>query len=211
MTKLYGLFAPLYDLIFRFLYFGIGRRVHRAALRALVVEPGATVVDVGCGTGLLIGELRTKVGPNGRVLGNDPAEAMIDQARERARQGGWTNVDLQCIEMESYVPDTTPDAAVFALSLSTANPDKALHNTIQYLRPGALIVIVDALPVQGRWFHPVVNLYSRLKAPLVGSSLARAAEVAVLVRQHLDDVHMETICAGMYTVITGRTRSPQAS
>jgi SAM-dependent methyltransferase len=47
-----------------------------------LVMPAASVLDVGCGTGLLLRQAR-EAGHGGRLCGLDPAEAMLDQARAR--------------------------------------------------------------------------------------------------------------------------------
>jgi arsenite methyltransferase len=47
--------------------------------------PGAHVLDLGCGTGLLAEHIADIVGPAGFVLGLDPLPLRIDLARKRAR------------------------------------------------------------------------------------------------------------------------------
>src|SRR2546426_11578411 len=51
--------------------------------QVLGVEPGSTVLDVGCGSGIALREIADLVGPNGTVVGLDPSTAMLDQARAR--------------------------------------------------------------------------------------------------------------------------------
>lgn len=199
--------ARIYDKAFPFFSLGAGPRIHERVAQAVPRVAGSTVVDAGCGTGLLIPLLRDRVGPEGKVIGIDATEPMLDRARLRVSETGWDNVELHRADMATFDPGVAADAAVFTLSLSTAEPAEAFHHTIRYLRPGATVVIADGIPASGRWYHPVVNGYARLRAPFVGSNVARAAEIADLVREHLVDVRTELLWAGLYTIISGRTRS----
>jgi len=47
----------------------------------LGVSAGASVLDVGCGTGIALAELAALVGPSGVAVGLDPSVAMLEQAR----------------------------------------------------------------------------------------------------------------------------------
>ncbi|MDT4916385.1 MAG: hypothetical protein QOH89_1085 [Pseudonocardiales bacterium] len=51
------------------------------------------VLDIGCGTGAMLHEIRDR-GHRGRLVGLDPAPAMLDQARRRG--------DIECVE--GYLP-----------------------------------------------------------------------------------------------------------
>lgn len=51
----------------------------------LGVPPGATVLDLGTGTGLIARELADIVGPNGRVVGVDASIEMLRAGRARGR------------------------------------------------------------------------------------------------------------------------------
>src|ERR1700744_4783332 len=53
------------------------------AVRALDLRPGATVVDVACGTGLNFPLLEAAIGPAGRIVGVDLTDAMLAQAQDR--------------------------------------------------------------------------------------------------------------------------------
>ncbi len=57
-----------------------------------------SVLDVGCGTGLLLREAR-KAGHTGRLVGLDPAEAMLAVARERS-DIEWVLGDLSMVAWE---------------------------------------------------------------------------------------------------------------
>lgn len=86
----YTAFARLYDRLARAP--GVGR-VRRAVVRALAPSPGATVVDLGCGTGANAAPLCRAVGPTGRYVGVDVAPGVLRVARRRVRrrQPAWRN------------------------------------------------------------------------------------------------------------------------
>jgi ubiquinone/menaquinone biosynthesis C-methylase UbiE len=196
--------AAIYDKAFSVFTFGAGPRIHQILARTVSVEPGATIVDVGCGTGLMLPLLRDRVGPEGKVIGIDMTEPMLDRARQRVSSAAWSNVELHCAEMSKFSPAVKADGAVFSLSLSAAEPAEVFHHTMNYLRPGASMVIADGIPASGQWYHPAINFYARIRAPFVGSNLARALEISRLAREYLVDVHIQTIWAGLYTIISGR-------
>ncbi len=68
------------------LYYLIGFREYayrRKAVAALKLQPGDTVVEIGCGTGLNFPLLQQAVGPEGRLIGVDLTDSMLEQARQR--------------------------------------------------------------------------------------------------------------------------------
>ena len=52
-------------------------------LRELVLNPGETVLDIGCGTGMLAEYAASLVGPAGSVVGIDPLPLRIEIAKKR--------------------------------------------------------------------------------------------------------------------------------
>jgi demethylmenaquinone methyltransferase/2-methoxy-6-polyprenyl-1,4-benzoquinol methylase len=79
------------------LYYLLGVREYhyrKLAVDALKLRPGDTVVEIGCGTGLNFPLLRAAVGETGRIVGVDLTPEMLAQARARAAEEGWRNVEL---------------------------------------------------------------------------------------------------------------------
>lgn len=62
-------------------------------LRALDVQPGQAVCDMGCGNGFYTLELAELVGDEGRVLAVDIQPEMLTLLRERAAEAGVENVE----------------------------------------------------------------------------------------------------------------------
>ncbi|WP_254522967.1 class I SAM-dependent methyltransferase [Natrinema caseinilyticum] len=88
--EFYGRWARLYDVIARRTP-GIARLRRRAAA-ACRLEPGDTVVEMGCGTGANLPFLRERVGPTGTVIGIDFTRQVLERAR--AATADYDNVSV---------------------------------------------------------------------------------------------------------------------
>lgn len=88
------------------------RTVDRLDLRA-----GARVLDVPCGTGAALSCLAERAGPNGRVVGIDYAERMLEIARGKVQAAGLENVELRVGDMTDIPPAEPWDAIQCALGL----------------------------------------------------------------------------------------------
>lgn len=88
----YGHVGAVYDAISleRWLYRRPRQRLHDM----IGPQPGATIVDAGCGTGLNFDGLVRRVGPSGRVIGVDASGSMLAAATRRIRAAGWNNVTV---------------------------------------------------------------------------------------------------------------------
>src|SRR5205823_4096448 len=78
-------------------YYLIGFRwwaYRRRAIAALQLGRGATVVEIGCGTGLNFGLVQQRIGPTGRLFGVDLCADMLERARQRVAAKGRDNVEL---------------------------------------------------------------------------------------------------------------------
>jgi len=111
------------------------------------IEPGAVVLDLGCGAGtdLLIAAQMT--GPAGRVIGVDMTSAMLDRARESAGAMGLDNVELHGALIESLpLADASVDA-VISNGVIDLVPDKdaVLDEIDRVLRPGGRLQLADVI------------------------------------------------------------------
>src|SRR5579862_1023130 len=80
----------------------VGNLVSRGKLQALRrltadlagLQPGETVLDVGCGTGTQALVAKARVGATGHVSGIDPSRPMIARARRKAARA-HAEIDFQ--------------------------------------------------------------------------------------------------------------------
>ena len=63
-------------------------------LRAAHLQPGQTVLEVGCGTGFFTVPAARLIGDDGRLLAMDVMAGYLDQVAEKVRRAGLHNVQL---------------------------------------------------------------------------------------------------------------------
>jgi SAM-dependent methyltransferase len=109
------------------------------------LEPGATVLDIGCGAGFDTLQAARQVGPRGLVLAVDMTPAMLDKTRAGARALGLVNVEArEGFAEELPVPDASIDV-VISNGVINLTPDKqrSLREVYRVLRPGGRFQIAD--------------------------------------------------------------------
>ncbi len=116
----------------------------KEAVKLLKLERGDLVVDIGCGTGLNFALLQEAIGPEGRIIGVDLTDAMLDQARQRVAEHGWKNVELVQSDATQYVFPTQVDSIISTFAL-TFVPDceRVIQNGCRALAPGRQWVVLD--------------------------------------------------------------------
>ena len=72
-----------YDLLARCL--GYGPRYYRRAAMAIPVQPGMTLLDLGCGTASLSLALAERMNGQGRIVGIDASSRQLDRARSKLK------------------------------------------------------------------------------------------------------------------------------
>jgi SAM-dependent methyltransferase len=111
------------------------------------IDPGAVVLDLGCGAGtdLLIAAQMT--GPAGRAIGVDMTPAMLTRARASADAMGLEGVELHEALIESLpVADASVDV-VISNGVVDLVPDKdaVLDEIDRVLRPGGRLQLADVV------------------------------------------------------------------
>ena len=114
------------------------------------VQPGAVVVDAGCGPGHAALDLAQIVGPAGRVIGVDAARLFCDHLRAEAaarRLVQLTVLEGDVHDLEAAgVPPGTADVVVARFVLShAASPERALRSLRRALKAGGRLVVTDVL------------------------------------------------------------------
>jgi demethylmenaquinone methyltransferase/2-methoxy-6-polyprenyl-1,4-benzoquinol methylase len=112
-------------------------------VRALRLQPGDSVVDIACGTGLNFPLIEEAIGPEGRILGVDLTDAMLERAQRRIETNGWRNVNLVQADAASFDFPTEVNAIVstYALSHVAECGDVIAHGTEALTRGGRWVVL----------------------------------------------------------------------
>jgi ubiquinone/menaquinone biosynthesis C-methylase UbiE len=118
--------------------------LRRRAVQALGLRPGATVVDLACGTGQNFPLIEEAIGPDGRIIGVDLTDAMLAQARRRIEHDGWSNVSLVQADAADYTFPAEPDAILSTYALSHVPECGAvIARGAKALAPGGRWVVLD--------------------------------------------------------------------
>jgi arsenite methyltransferase len=111
------------------------------------IDPGAVVLDLGCGAGTDLLITAQMTGPSGRVIGVDMTASMLDLARASASEMGLENVELHEALIESVpVADASIDV-VISNGVIDLVPDKdaVLDEIDRVLRPGGRLQVADVV------------------------------------------------------------------
>jgi ubiquinone/menaquinone biosynthesis C-methylase UbiE len=199
IRRRYKRLAPLYP-IFEWLWLPRGFR--RQAVERLGLNPGATVLELGCGTGRNLELLVDAVGPDGEVVGVDWSPHMLARARQLLAANRWRNVTLQVADAALFRLDKPVDGVLFSLSFSVMpNREEALRLAWAELQPGGRIVIFDGKTPEGpvgRLFHPLALWTSYLT--VLGDPDVRAWDSLRLLGAR---VAMEDLAFGSYFICSG--------
>ena len=141
--------ATGYDLLVWLRTRGREREFRDGLLALARVQPGESVLDVGCGTGSLAIAAKRRVGANGNVCGIDASPAMINRATKKARKAG-IEVEFQEAVAEALpFPDARFDIVLSTLMLHHL-PRKARQQCVaeirRVLKPGGRVLVVDFAP-----------------------------------------------------------------
>jgi SAM-dependent methyltransferase len=117
-----------------------------------MVPDGATVVDLGTGTGRVLDSLAERAA---KVIGIDASPSMLREARKRADAAGLDGIDLRLGDLAHLpVHDAEADAVIANMVLHhLPEPARAFPEIRRVLRPGGTLLIGDFLPHDQEWMR----------------------------------------------------------
>ena len=179
IANIYQKIAKNYDFLGEYLLgmifspFGYGH-YRQKAIASLNLQPGDTVLDLCCGTGLNFPLLEKAIGSEGKIIGVDLTDAMLAQAQKRVEKNGWANVELVQSDVTFYQFPTGVDGIISTWGITLVPEcERAIQNGSQALSPGKRWVILD-FKIPDNWLAMFAPLLSFLFIRPFGGSLSMA-------------------------------------
>ncbi len=163
--------AGVYDVMNTAMTAGLHHRWRERAADRAELEPGDYALDVCCGTGDLAFELARRVGPEGRVIGSDFSEPMLDLARHKAEARGARSVRFEWGDaLDLTYDDATFDAVSVGFGVrNLADLDRGVGELTRVLKPGGRLVILEITTPRRPPMSTFFSLWFDRLVPLLGT------------------------------------------
>lgn len=155
-SRCYDVWAYFYDKTFGALV----HKRHLCAMQHIRAKPGAIVLDLGVGTGMMLPEYPRDI----TVVGADLSAGMLAKAMEKKRQASLDHVTLiQANAMFPPLAEASFDHVMIAHTISVVHePAKLLRWAERLVKPGGTIVLLNHFHSN----HRLVGFFERLTNPI---------------------------------------------
>jgi ubiquinone/menaquinone biosynthesis C-methylase UbiE len=161
----------------------------RLAIDALNIPKGATVADIGAGSGYITALLARRVGPSGKVYANDIQVRMLDLLRQYIAQQKLTNVEavLGAVD-DPKLPAKSIDLALMVdVYHEFSEPQKMLRGIRTALKADGRMALVEyrgedpSIPIRPEHKMTVVQV----RAEIEPEGFRFVKTIETLPRQHI--------------------------
>ena len=151
-------------------------------LKALELEPGMTVADIGAGTGYYSWRIAERIGKTGTVLAVDVQPEMINLLNREMQRRGASNVkSILGTNTDPKLPEGTVDLALMVdVYHELDHPYEVLSAIVRALKPGGRVVFVeyrgedDSVPIKPH--HKMTEAQVKKEAAVLPLEWVRTVE-----------------------------------
>lgn len=162
--------AGVYDLMNSAMTAGLHHQWRQRAVDRAEVGPRSDALDVCCGTGDLALELRRRIGADGRVVGCDFSEPMLELARRKSGEEGLPVEFGWADALELPYGDEGFDAVTIGFGArNLADLGRGLAEMARVLKPGGRLVILEISRPQREPLASFYSLWFDRVVPVIGS------------------------------------------
>jgi len=202
-VRKYDIAASGYDLIAFIMSLGQAKKLYRKVAEKIDGKVAQHIVEFGCGPASVIPSLLEHTDVSTQITGVDFSEKMIEIANRKKELNNWENIEFKCMDIYNFFETKPVDTVIFCLALTAIpNAKKALLKALSILKTGGQLIIIDSIPLDSRWWHPLTNVYIYMKSCVVGAK--PTSKILSFIHENMVDVEVEEMAYGIYTVISAK-------
>ncbi|WP_010495115.1 demethylmenaquinone methyltransferase [Paenibacillus elgii] len=170
--------APKYDLMNDILSFRRHKAWRNFTMKKMDVKPGATAIDLCCGTGDWTVSL-AKASGAGKIVGLDFSQNMLDVGEEKVKRLGMDE-QIKLVQgnaMALPFEDNSFDYATIGFALRNV-PDlvKVIEEMQRVVKPGGMVVSLELSKPTWKLFKAIYFFYFQKVLPLLGKLIVKRYE-----------------------------------
>lgn len=169
IQSMFDSIANRYDLLNRLLSFRRDVAWRKKAIKKLCIDENMLVLDLACGTGDMILELKRQV-KGVKVIGADFSKKMLNIAKQKKIDAPLVAADAHFLPFK----ENTFDRIVIAFGFrNVVDKKRGLENLYYILKPSGRLCILEFSQPEGVIFSKIYKVYFTKILPFIGGVISK--------------------------------------